>query len=533
MNWTQKLTKHKVRALGWVCIAFWVKRPAGGKREKRIMIKDKNIGVCLGLFAMALGIVGAPAVRAQSRMAAGGTGGAAETSKVSASPTPAASSPADLDRRVEELEKELVELRTELASRKQAEETPAATPAVTLVQDKAADAKEPEKTSIASLLGPTSVSGFVDGYYQVNFNHPAGPIGTPGGGVAFRAFDFRDRTISLNMAEVIVDKAPDASGPAGRTGYHLAVGFGDGINVVNTFDPGNAHTGTVFSAHAQYLKEAYLSYLAPVGKGLQVDFGKFVTPMGAEVIESKDNWNYSRGMLFTWAIPLYHFGLRAKYTINDKAAVTGFLVNGWNNVVDNNSGKTFGASLALTPTKKLSIIPTYLTGPEAPSGIYGTTSTGSVVSVNSTTAWRHTVDVVVGYNATSKLSFLANADYARGDRASFNNTTNTFSPAVWWAGFAGYVKYAPDDKDYGAVRYEYFEDHDGFATGSPNPRIHFNTITATYQRTISSYLLTRLEYRRDMSQFPVYQLSNFVPGVKHQDTISIAMILLFDSRNAK
>jgi len=36
-----------------------------------------------------------------------------------------------------------------------------------------------------------------------------------------------------------------------------------------------------------------------------------------------------------------------------------------------------------------------------------------------------------------------------------------------------------------------------------------------------------------MSQFPVYHLSNFVPGVKHQDTISIAMILLFDSRNAK
>src|SRR5258705_11502188 len=99
MNWTQKLTKHKVRALGRVCIAFWVKRPAGGKREKRIMIKDKNIGVCLGILAMALGIVGAPAARAQGRMAAGGTGGATETSTASTSATPAASSPADLDRR--------------------------------------------------------------------------------------------------------------------------------------------------------------------------------------------------------------------------------------------------------------------------------------------------------------------------------------------------------------------------------------------------------------------------------------------------
>jgi Putative beta-barrel porin-2, OmpL-like. bbp2 len=494
----------------------------------------KNRGVCLGMLAMALGIVGAPAARAQSRMAAGGTGGATETSTTSTSATPAASSPADLDRRVEELEKELVELRTELASRKQAEESPAATPAITLAQDKAPDAKEPEKISVASLLGPTSVSGFVDGYYQVNFNHPFGGNGSAGGGAGFRAFDFRDRTISLNMIELIVDKAPDASGPAGRTGYHVAVGFGDAMNVVNTFDPGNGNTGTSFFAHAQYLKEAYFSYLAPLGKGLQIDVGKFVTPMGAEVIESKDNWNYSRGMLFTWAIPFYHFGARAKYTFNDKAAVSGYLVNGWNNIVDNNSGKTFGFSLALTPTKKLSITPTYLTGPEESTGAFGPTSTGGLVSVNSTSAWRHTVDVVVGYNATSKLSFLANADYGRGDKTFTDNETTPFtlSPAVWWTGFAGYVKYAPNDKNYVAARYEYYEDHDGFMTLSL-PRIHFNTITATYQRTIASHLLTRLEYRRDMSQFPVYQLSNFSPGIKNQDTISIGMILLFDSRDAK
>ena len=38
------------------------------------------------------------------------------------------------------------------------------------------------------------------------------------------------------------------------------------------------------------------------------DIGKFVTSAGAEVIESKDNWNYSRSLLFAWAIPYYHFG---------------------------------------------------------------------------------------------------------------------------------------------------------------------------------------------------------------------------------
>ena len=82
--------------------------------------------------------------------------------------------------------------------------------------------------------------------------------------------------------------------------------------------------------------------IGPVGKGLQLDFGKFVTPMGAEVIETKDNWNYSRSLLFALAIPYYHAGLRATYNFSDKFAASAYLVNGWNDVVDNNHGKTIG-----------------------------------------------------------------------------------------------------------------------------------------------------------------------------------------------
>ena len=64
---------------------------------------------------------------------------------------------------------------------------------------------------------------------------------------------------------------------------------------------------------------------------MQFDFGKFVTPFGNEVIESKDNWNYSRSLLFSLAIPYYHQGLRATYSPNDQVTLAGYLVNGWNN----------------------------------------------------------------------------------------------------------------------------------------------------------------------------------------------------------
>src|SRR5882672_8851629 len=381
MNWTLRLTKHKVRAPVRVCMQLCQERPTGGKRDERIMKKTR--GVCLGMLAMALGIVGAPAARTQTRMAAGGASGTTDATTTSTSAAPAASSPVDLDRRVEELEKELVELRSEMAARKQAEEAAAATPApaaAAIPQDKAAD-KGPEKVTIAGLLGPTSVSGFVDTYYNVNFNHPGGNA------VGLRAFDFRDKSISLNMVELILDKAPDAAGPAGRTGYHVSLGFGDAMNTVNS-----AENPAVGRGFAQYLKEAYFSYLAPLGKGLQVDVGKFVTPMGAEVIESKDNWNYSRGLLFTYAIPFYHFGARAKYTFNDKYNLTGFVLNGWNNIVDNNSGKTYGVSFVGNPTKKATYIVNYLAGPEEATGTFGFDNTGALVNVNKT--WRQTVDVV-------------------------------------------------------------------------------------------------------------------------------------------
>ena len=82
------------------------------------------------------------------------------------------------------------------------------------------------------------------------------------------------------------------------------------------------------------------------------------------MIETNQNWNYSRSLLFYYAIPYYHFGARAKYTFNDKWSVTGFVTNGWNNVASTNTGKTGGPSIAWNATKKVTLTETYLGGPE-------------------------------------------------------------------------------------------------------------------------------------------------------------------------
>ena len=172
------------------------------------------------------------------------------------------------------------------------------------------------------------VSGLVDGYYSYNFNRPDGGINNA------RAFDAYDNSFSLNLAKITLEKKNDLANPLG---FKVDLGFGPAVDIVNG-------PGPYGGQQIKNLLQAYLSYVAPIGNGLTVDFGKFATPAGAEVIETKDNYNYSRGLLFTYG-PYYHLGFRSKYTFNDKIAVTGFLLNGWDIHTDNNHGKTYGASV--------------------------------------------------------------------------------------------------------------------------------------------------------------------------------------------
>src|SRR5205085_5193338 len=119
-------------------------------------------------------------------------------------------------------------------------------------------------------------------------------------------------------------------------------------------------------------------------------------PLGAEVIETKDNWNYSRGWLFTYAIPFYHFGVRSTWAVSDKTNVAAYVVNGWNNVRDNNRGKSVGVMVAMKPIDKLTMTENYLVGNESP------------VKDNR----RHIFDSVSTYEYSKMFSIMGNFDYA-------------------------------------------------------------------------------------------------------------------------
>jgi hypothetical protein len=410
---------------------------------------------------------------------------------------------AELAQRLEDLQQQVNSLRRELALVHQRFSEPSASAVSVGGTSTAASSRVASPTvqsgagtrpnapnSVQTLLGSTRLSGLVDGYYGYNFNQPRSRIS------AFRAFDGPANQFSLNLVELTLEKPPEAA--KSRLGYHVALGFGQAMNVVNAAEPGGL-------GFAQYLKEAYLSYLAPVGRsGLQVGFGKFVTPHGAEVIETKDNWNYSRGLLFTYAVPFYHFGLRAKYVFSGKYALSGYLVNGWNNVVDNNTGKTVGVSFGWNPHKKFGLVQNYMAGPE---------------TAGTNQHWRQLSDTVATISPTNRLWFIVNYDYGRGDRLA------GVSAPVSWTGWAAYLRYAFKDRNALALRYEWYSDPDGFTTGTAQ---QVKELTGTFEHRVAHHLTGRLEFRRDYSNQSSLLKGDLPVGA--QNTLAAGMVMTFDTR---
>ncbi len=431
---------------------------------------------------------------------------AGNTAQAQDTAAPAAAAPAadatppsttDLEKRIDELEKELTALKSQVAATPAPAAAAPATPAAATAVVSTPAPAAPAAPSIAGLLGPVTLSGFVDTYYGYNSNQPASRT------TAYRNFDINSDQFSLNMIELVADKSPDPA--ASHVGFHVALGFGQAENAINSASP----TELGFD---QYLKEGYLEYL--IGKKLQINVGKFVTPAGAEVIESKDNWNYSRSLLFAWAIPYFHFGASAKYAFNSKFSLTGYLVNGWNNSVDNNSGKTGGFSAAWTPNAKWSLTENYLTGPE---------------HTNDNSQFRNLSDTVIAYTPNAKLSLMANYDYGSDTFVTGTAPPFVVGPKAHWDGIAGYIKYAPNATWYFATRGEYFQDVGGFETGVSQ---NMGEFTLTLQRMLAGKIMSRLEYRYDASNQNVFPDNNGPPK-SDQSTLTLGLIYAFSSADAK
>ncbi len=333
-----------------------------------------------------------------------------------------------------------------------------------------------------SSSNPFSISGLVDVNFSKNFNNPVSHLND------YRNFDIYENQFNLNFAKLVFQKS------AAPVGFRIDLGFGQTMDIVNS----DASLGGEKSL--RNVEDAYLTGVIPWGNGLTINAGKLVTHMGGEVIETNGNINYSRSILFAYAIPFYHLGISANYPFSDKFNATLYLYNGWNNIVDNNKGKTLGAEISWSPTSSFTFIENWIGGPEE----------------NNSTKKRNVFDTIINYQAADALFFTINADY--GEEALFPSGT-----AVW-KGAAITGKYTIDNKSYFGLRAEVYNDHNGFTTGLIQD---LKEITLTYQYSFTSNFFTELEFRRDWSNVPTFEDNTGTFTKNNQNTILIGSVYSF------
>ena len=217
---------------------------------------------------------------------------------------------------------------------------------------------------------------------------------------------------------------------------------------------------------------------------LTVMAGKFVTLQGSEVIWSPSNNNFSRSILFG-AIPFTHTGVRAGYAASDTVTLYGGLNNGWDQLTDQNKGKTIELGATLTPIKPLSITVSDYRGQEATGG----GENGTRNSFNLVASYTVMEPLSLGFeylNVSQKNALSVDPAAPAGTRidAKYN-------------GVAGYVTYMFMPKLRGALRAESFDDKDGFHFGFPA-----GTMSATkyreYTLTLGYLAADNLEVRGEL-----------------------------------
>ncbi|HEV7838713.1 MAG TPA: outer membrane beta-barrel protein, partial [Gemmatimonadaceae bacterium] len=255
------------------------------------------------------------------------------------------------------------------------------------------------------------------------------------------------------------------------------------------------------------LQQAFASYIVPVGSGLRFDVGKYVTHMGYELIEGYDGYNdnYSRSILFGYAIPFTHTGVKASYAFSSKVAGMIEVVNGWDLLRDNNRSKSVGAQLTLTPVAPLTMFLNWIGGPE-------------LANDNHTT--RNVFDVVAILKPTKRLTLGVNGDYGK------ENGTSALNPGsdATWKGIAGYATLALTDKFSVAVRGETFRDEDGVRLGTgANTTLSEGTFTPSYKFT--DHVLLRGEVRYDKANQPIFTKRGTVAD--KQTTVGANVIFVY------
>ncbi|MGH8254035.1 MAG: outer membrane beta-barrel protein [Steroidobacteraceae bacterium] len=302
------------------------------------------------------------------------------------------------------------------------------------------DAPKSPAPTLSDVLDASGITatGYVDATYSYG-NHSAELLPDDTSSV---------NTFALNQAALTISKLP-------ASGFGALVNFIDGTEAgTGLYAPSYSYAGNVNNGSHFDVLQAYVQYAT--GK-VTVMMGKFGTIAGAEVAAPTGDVNVTRSLLFWYAEPINHTGVRVVYAASPMASFTIGANNGWNTETSTGSGKTLELGFMLMPAKAFT-----LNG----GAYYGDTDVAAGLGKKTL------VDLVGTWTMSPALTVVANVDW---DKQEITNGGGSFT---WWAA-AGYLNYAISDTWRTSLRLEYLDDQDGALNGAKQ-KLKEGTLTFGY-----------------------------------------------------
>ena len=392
-----------------------------------------------------------------------------------------------------------------------------------------------DQSNPAATLG-VSIHGLAAVDYLYNINSPQGS------GPFLRSFEDKSNSFVLNLANLHFERASKDG-----LGFVSDVDFGETANVVNHatyFGRGFANGNPILGNGTDFfdVRQFYLTYTVPVGSGIKLQAGRFVTLHGAEVIKSYNNLNYNitNSILFGFAIPFTHTGIMGTYAFNDQVSMSLGLVNGWDNVADNNDGKSVHGMVTVAPDPKFSVAISGTYGPEQSThqpidpvtGAPAVDGNGNPLVVHAGRSKRLMLSALATVKPIDPLTLILDYNYGNdGNSVPRNGLLGT----AQWQGVAAYAIYAFTDNLSGTLRAEIFDDMDGarvlgpaqgFGNGGPGTHATYYEFTPTVSYKVIDGLFWRNEYRHDESDTKkAFPRNNGLQ--RGQDTLATELVYTF------
>lgn len=179
--------------------------------------------------------------------------------------------------------------------------------------------------SIKSLRDDVKVGAFLDTYYAYDFNRPRNLERE------YTTQPARHNEANINLAFI------DFKLEKEKIRSRLALQYGTSVTKNYATDPVLGSTSG--PDKSRMLQEAFVG--AKLNEKLWLDFGIYFGHIGMESWISSHNMTYSRSLMLDY-VPYYTSGARLTYLINSSDHLQFHLMNGWQNISENNQEKAVG-----------------------------------------------------------------------------------------------------------------------------------------------------------------------------------------------